>query len=432
MAPVPGSPWKCVSRMTSLPPSPHTQYVDIFSVDGQSFGSVAPEIFHRIPTGDARSVTQRPYKLSYAQAVWLKGGIDRLLKLGVIRSYIRPSSSPWMSPVVIVPKPNGSYRLCVDMRMLNKCTLPDPYPLPTVEEMHAAMGGCTLWSKMDFVSGFWQVEIHPDDCHKCGLTTPHGNFEFCRMVMGMQSAPSTFQRLMDQMLSGVEGAKTYIDDTFTFTADFEAQLAALRQVFERTREYKLTMNPSKCRFCVQEVVCLGHLVSAEGISPVMEVAAILELQPPANVKSMRGFLGMMEQYRKYIPGYARLAAPLQVMTRRSVSFVWTDECVRTTKPLSGWTPPGSVTPSWSGGPCICRSMTLMLSIFRVPLIQWLITSLVLLRPQLNVRMALVSASLVVDWCIVVPSGLPLCRRGACFTKVVFLVNKSDIKVFTKG
>lgn len=333
-------------------------YVDIFSVDGASFGCVArdKEFYHRIPTGDARPITQRPYKLSYAQAVWLKGELDRLLQLGVIR----PSSSPWMSPVVIVPKPNGSWRLCVDMRLLNKCTEADPYPLPTVEEMHAAMGGCALWSKMDFVSGFWQVEIHPDDCHKCGLTTPHGNFEFVRMVMGMQSAPSTFQRLMDTMLAGVEHAKTYIDDTFTFTPDFDSQIAALERVFERTREYKLTMNPLKCSFCVEEVVCLGHLVSAEGISPVMDkVAAILELQPPTNAKAMRRFLGMMEQYRKYIPRYALLAAPLQLMLRRNVAYVWTDEaivsfealkealCSAPVLALPNWEQPFILTTDWS-------------------------------------------------------------------------------------
>jgi hypothetical protein len=99
---------------------------------------VAPKknFYHCIFTGDARPVTQRPYKLSYAQAVWLKGELDRLLKLGVIM----PSSSPWMSPVVIVPKPNGGWRVCVDMRLLNKCTQADPYPLPTVEEMHCCYG----------------------------------------------------------------------------------------------------------------------------------------------------------------------------------------------------------------------------------------------------------------------------------------------------
>jgi hypothetical protein len=213
---------------------------------------------------------------------------------------------------------------------------------------------------MDFVSGFWQVDIHPDDRHKCGLTTPHGNFEFCRMVMGMQSAPSTFQRLMDQVLAGVADAKTYIDDTFTFTTDFERQLVALRRVFERTRDYKLTMNSLKCQFCVEEVVCLGHLVSAKGLCPVFDkVSAILELQPPTDLKGMQRFLGMMEQYRKFIPDYARLAAPLQVMTRRKVLFVWTDEafwsfealkealCSAPVLALPNWDLPSILTTDWS-------------------------------------------------------------------------------------
>jgi hypothetical protein len=181
---------------------------------------------------------------------------------------------------------------------------------------------------MDFVSGFWQVPIHPDDCFKCGLTTPHGNFEFCRMVMGMQSAPATFQRLMDTMLAGIEGAKTYIDDTFAFSADFDSQLEALQRVFERTREYKLTMNPLKCRFCVQEVVCVGHLVSVEGIRPVFDkLEAVKALPLPQNVSALRRFLGMMEQYRKYIKGYAAIAAPLHLMLRKGLAFVWRDEAL---------------------------------------------------------------------------------------------------------
>lgn len=265
-----------------------------------------------------------------------------------------------MSPAVPVPKPDGSYRLCVDMRQLNKESKADPYPLPTVEEMHAAMGGCQLWSKMDFVCGFWQVEIHPDDRHKCGLTTPHGNFEFCRMVMGMQSAPATFQRLMDRMLAGVANAKTYIDDTFAFTVEFEQQLVALRQVFERTREWGLKMNPLKCRFCVPEVVCLGHVVSAEGIKPVFDkLQAVVALPLPQNVTALCGFLGMMEQYRKYIKGYAAIAAPLHLMLRHGVAFVWSQEalvafqtlkdalCEAPVLALPQWNLPFILTTDWS-------------------------------------------------------------------------------------
>jgi hypothetical protein len=302
------------------------EFEDIFAADSSALGCVSPEkdFYHRIDTCDALPINQKPYKMSYAQAAWLRTETDRLVPMQVLQ----PSSSAWMSPAVPVIKPDGSYRLCVDMRQLNKKSKADPYPLPTVEEMHAAMGGCKLWSKMDFVCGFWQVEIHPDDRHKCGLTTPHGNFEFCRMVMGMQSAPATFQRLMDLMLAGVDNAKTYIDDTFAFTVEFEQQLAALRHAFKRTREWGLKKHPLKCRFCVQEVVCLGHLVSADGIRPVFDkLQAVMAVPLPHNVTALRGFLGMMEQYRKYIKGYAAMAAPLHLMLRHGVAFVWSQDAL---------------------------------------------------------------------------------------------------------
>jgi putative transposase len=176
-----------------------------------------------------------------------------------------------MYPVVIVPKPNGSWRLCVDMRSLNKCMHADPYLLPVVEEMHAAMGGCQLWSNMYLLHKFWQAEATL--LSQFGLTTPHGNFELScmQMVVGMQSAPSTYWQLMSHTLTGVEGAKAYIIDTFTFTADFQGQLRALHRVSKRTRE--ITTTPPKCWCCVQEVVRLRHLVSAKGICPVMDKAA---------------------------------------------------------------------------------------------------------------------------------------------------------------
>jgi hypothetical protein len=212
-------------------------YSGIVAVDDTVLGCVPDEkgIFHCIPTGAAEPVTQRPYKLSHHESLWLRVELEHLMRSGVIRR----SKSAWMSPVVLVKKPNGGLRLCVDLRALNKVTLPDPYPLPRIEEVHAAMGGCSLWSQMDFVTGFWQVPIKPEDCPKTGFTTPFGNFEFCRMAMGMMSAPSTFQRLMDEVLDDVPGAKTYTDDTFVFTPEFEGQLASLRQVFQRTREYNL-------------------------------------------------------------------------------------------------------------------------------------------------------------------------------------------------
>lgn len=124
----------------------------MFSLEGEPLGCVSPEtgFSHRINTGDATPITKKPYNLSRRERLQLKVDIQRLLRLGVIR----PTTSPWLSHVVCVRKPNGKIRLCLDLRLLNSKTLPDAYPLPRIEDVHAAMSGCSLWSQMDLVGGF--------------------------------------------------------------------------------------------------------------------------------------------------------------------------------------------------------------------------------------------------------------------------------------
>ena len=195
------------------------EYHDVFALSDEVLGCVPPEkgVFHTVPTPpDVKPVRCKGGNLSMHERMFLKLELQRLLRLGVIR----PSSSPWMCRVVIAPKPNGKLRLTCDFRPVNRHTVPDAYPLPTVEDMLASMSGCSMWSQIDAVTGFWQVPVHPDDIPKCGFTTPFGNYEWVRMPMGMVSSPATFQRLMDQMLEGIEGARTYVDDTYVFTCDF--------------------------------------------------------------------------------------------------------------------------------------------------------------------------------------------------------------------
>jgi len=299
------------------------EYHDVFALSDEVIGCVpaGKGVFHRVPTPpDLQPVRSRGYNLSMHERLFLKVELQRLLRLGVIR----PSSSPWMCPVVIAPKPNGKLRLTCDFRPINRHTLPDTYPLPTVEDMLASMAGSKLWSQIDAVTGFWQVPVHPDDIPKCGFTTPFGNYEWVRMPMGMVSSPATFQRLMDQMLDGIEGARTYVDDTFVSTEDFAHQLCVLRQVLARVREYELLLQPSKCNFCVERVVCLGHVLDADGIRPVEDkVAAIMALPLPDSVRALKGLLGMTGQYRKFIDNYALIVAPLEEMTHRGATFEWT-------------------------------------------------------------------------------------------------------------
>ena len=299
---------------------------DVFSLHELEFGCVPGHkgMFYRVNTGDAVPITQSPYKLSQHERLGLQVEIKRLLRLGVIK----PCDSEWICPVVMVKKPNGKWRLTCDYRKLNAATRPDPYPLPTIDDMYAAMSGCKLWSQLDAVSGFWQVPVHEDDTPKLGFTTPFGNFTWTRMPMGVTGAPAAFQRLMDTMLEGISGAKTYIDDITAFTQCFDSQLEVLRQVLERVREYQIKLNPEKCSFCVPEIICLGQCVNAQGISPVdSKVQAIVDLPLPQTARAVKGFLGMIGFYRKFIKDFAKLAAPLELLTRRGVPFVWNLEAV---------------------------------------------------------------------------------------------------------
>lgn len=334
-------------------------YHDIFALSEDVIGCVpiSKGVYHKVPTApDLEPLRRRGYSLSMHERLFLKVEIQRLLRLGVIQ----PSSSPWMSPVVMVAKPNGKLRLTVDFRLINQHTVADPYPLPTVEDVLASMAGSTMWSQIDAVTGFWQIPVDPADVPKCGFTTPFGNFEWVRMPMGMVSAPATYQRLMDTMLGHIEGSRTYVDDTYVFSQGFDAQLGILAQVFAQIREFKLLLQPAKCSFCVQKIVCLGHVLDADGIRPVEDkVAAIVALPLPDSVKALKGLLGMAGVYRKFIEGFANMVEPLEQMTRRGARLEWTAErlaavealkqalCSAPVLSMPNWDQPFILTTDWS-------------------------------------------------------------------------------------
>ena len=190
------------------------------------------------------------------------------------------------------------------------------------------MSGCKYFSAMDVVSGYWHVRVHTPEL--LGFSTPMGNFEWVRMPFGLVSAPATFQRLMDEMLAGVHGAKTYIDDTFAYTKAFDMHLEVLREVFTRCRKYNMKLNPIKCKFGVLSVKCLGHIISAEGITPVHDsVQDILALPRPSTAKELKSFLGCVGWFRKYIKSFAHMSAPLERMANAKIKgpLSWTSEAI---------------------------------------------------------------------------------------------------------
>ena len=182
---------------------------------------------------------------------------------------VHPSTSPWSSPIIMVRKKDGSWRFCtcIDFRKLNSVTHKDAYPLPRIDETLESLAGSTIFSTLDLASGYWQVELEESD--KVIFSTTEGHFEFNVMPFGLTNAPSSFQRLMACVLSGLtsEQCLIYIDDIIVFSATFSEHLVRLGKVFQRIQDAGLKLKASKCRFVQPKVCYLGTIVSADGVEP---------------------------------------------------------------------------------------------------------------------------------------------------------------------
>ena len=244
---------------------------------------------------------------------------------------IRPSNSPWASPVVMVWKKDGSLRFCVDFRQLNAATVKDAHPLPRIDDLLDALHGAKWFSTLDLKSGYWQVPITEQDKAKTTFRTSSGQlFEFNQVPFGLCNAPATFSRLMDRVLAGLhwETCLFHLDDIIVFSSTWEEHLARLREVFERLRHAKLKLGAAKCTFATKEVSYLGHRVTEEGLLPDPSLlAAIRDIPPPTTATEVRSFLGLAGYYRRYVKGFAAIAAPLHALTRKDAVFHWSENCL---------------------------------------------------------------------------------------------------------
>ena len=184
------------------------------------------------------------------------------------RGVVQPSASAWASPIVIVPKKDGTSRFCVDFRRVNAVTKKDVYPLPRIDDILDTLGGAQYFSTLDLSSGYWQIELDPATRDKSAFTSHCGLYEFTRMPFGLCNAPATFQRLMQVVLSGIEGkfCFVYIDDILVCSNTFEDHLEHLQQVFERLRKAGLTLKPRKC--------CYNHISTWAFYTNIIVVIAV--------------------------------------------------------------------------------------------------------------------------------------------------------------
>ena len=242
---------------------------------------------------------------------------------------IRPSISPWASPIVLVRKKSGKVRPCVDYRRLNAITTKDAFPLPRVSDCLDSVAGATLFSCFDVTSGYHQIPVKESDIPKTAFCTKYGLYEYVSMPMGLTNSPATFQRLMELALSGLQWhtCLIYLDDIVVFGSNFDEHLQRVQEVLERIRTAGLKLKPEKCQLVQKEVDFLGHLVSAEGLRPNPHNIAKVEQWPvPTNVTDVRRILGLGNYYRRFVKNYSQLVRPLTDLTRKGASFVWTADC----------------------------------------------------------------------------------------------------------
>ena len=277
---------------------------------------------HHIDTGDAPPIKQRPYRT----APTLNAEIERQVNDMLRHDVIRPSTSPWSSPVVLVKKKNGTYRFAVDYRKLNKVSKPVHFPLPRLEDALDIMGKSTIFSTLDLFSGFWQIPLDKESQDKSTFTTHFGSFAWKRMSFGLQGAPASFQSLMNQVLAGLtfKNCLVYIDDIICLSKDFKEHLTHLTAIFGRIRDAGLRLKPSKCHFAAEEVQFLGHVVSKDGVSvDQRKIELVKNFPTPKSQHDVRSFLGLANYYRRFVKNFSAIATPLNDLLKIDQKFTWT-------------------------------------------------------------------------------------------------------------
>ena len=279
---------------------------------------------HRIDTGDSAPIRQAVRPPVKSLAGTSEAEVKKMLDEGLIR----PSDSPWASPVVLVKKKDGSTRFCVDYRKLNEVTRKDAYPLPRIDSCFDCLGKSQWFCTLDLRSGYWQVPVAEEDIEKTAFITPQGLFEYLVMPFGLTNAPATFERLMERVLKGLQWKQclVYIDDIIIFGSTFRETICNLKQVLQRLRQAGLTCKTKKCELFRRRVAFLGHIVSSAGLECDPEKTRMVAKWPiPKTVRDIRSFLGLAGYYRRFIPNFAEYSSPLTELTKLGVPFKWTEK-----------------------------------------------------------------------------------------------------------
>ncbi|KAD4180372.1 hypothetical protein E3N88_28963 [Mikania micrantha] len=274
-------------------------YPDVFPEDLPGLPPIRQVEFRIDLVPGANPVAKSPYRLAPAEMQELSSQLQELLDKG----FIRPSFSPWVAPVLFVKKKDGSFRMCIDYRELNKLTIKNRYPLPRIDDLFDQLQGATCFSKIDLRSGYHQLRVNDEDIPKTAFRTRYGHYEFVVMPFGLTNAPAVFMDLMNRVCRPYldQFVIVFIDDILIYSKSEQEHEDHLKKVLELLREEQLYAKFSKCEFWLKEVHFLGHVINRDGIHvDPAKIEAIKNWTTPSTPTEIRSFLGLAGYYRRFV------------------------------------------------------------------------------------------------------------------------------------
>uniref|UniRef100_A0A2N9J5B5 RNA-directed DNA polymerase n=1 Tax=Fagus sylvatica TaxID=28930 RepID=A0A2N9J5B5_FAGSY len=301
------------------------EYEDVFPEETPHGLPPIRGIEHQIDFVPGATIPNRPaYRSNPEETKELQRQVSELLEKG----HVRESMSPCAVPVLLVPKKDGTWRMCVDCRAINNITVKYRHPIPRLDDMLDELHGSCIFSKIDLKSGYHQIRIKEGDEWKTAFKTKYGLYEWLVMPFGLTNAPSTFMRLMNHVLRTFIGrfVVVYFDDILIYSKNLDDHVVHVKSVLDVLRKERLFANLKKCTFYTDKLVFLGFVVSAQGIQVDEEkVRAIQDWPSPTSVGNVRSFHGLASFYRRFVKDFSSLAAPLTEVIKKNVGFRWGEE-----------------------------------------------------------------------------------------------------------
>ncbi|GJT01750.1 putative reverse transcriptase domain-containing protein [Tanacetum coccineum] len=297
------------------------EFPEVFPEDLSGLPPARQVEFHIDLVYGAAPVARAPYRLAPAKMQELSTQLQELSD----RGFIRPSSSPWGAPVLFVKKKDGSFRMCIDYRELNKLTVKNRYPLPRIDDLFDQLQGSRVYSKIDLRSGYHQLRVREEDISKTAFRTRYGHYEFQVMPFGLTNAPAVFMDLMNRVCKPYldRFVIVFIDDILIYSKSRKEHEGHLKLILNLLKKEELYAKFSKCEFWLSKVQFLGHVIDSEGIHvDPAKIEAIKDWASPKTPTEIRQFLGLAGYYRRFIEGFSKIARPMTKLTQKSVKFEW--------------------------------------------------------------------------------------------------------------